>query len=783
MTRLFRTMLACALLAALGLAREEFGLRSVPATSVQLESDAWRGRIELVQATLLPDLFARFEREGHLANFDIAAGSAGAHNEDPEADAEVYRWIVAAASTLHTVPNEELRARVDGVIARIVAAQEKDGYLVTWIQVTRPKRRFRELRDSFELYSIGHLLRAGLAWREATGDASLHDAGLRSAKLVAGRFGPGKLLDPPGFPAIEGALIDLADDTGDESWADLALFFIEQRGDEKRRKRYGIEFQDADPVLVETQAIGHVERGLALYAAITKVARTRGYQEYWNSAQAVWNDIVRRKMYVTGGVGSLASRESFGERFELPLETAYCTTSAAASMVELNQSLLLRMGHAVGADMVELELYNALLAGMSVDGKHFFHDSPLVSAGGAQRSDSLETTRGISALAETVADVGGLIYAHTEKDLYLGQYIGSSATIPLNGTDVRVKLETDYPESGHVQLTFDPPRIVTFTLHVRVPGWCTEAVTLGANDVLQVIKVNHGHDRGTWLKFEREWKPGDTFTIQFPMTAQAIEPRRKIEAEEGRIALRRGPEIYCVEAVDNGGAVFDAFVPRSAQLSTRFDAELLGGVHVIEALGGRLALGEKGPSLRPATVVAVPYRLWGNRGLGAMSVWLGTSPKFAELPGEHGAVYENGLLVHASHVNRHTSLRAVCDGVLPRDSRDELVARATFADHKGSEEWVRYDFDAPRLIEGASVYWFDQGEGGTCRLPKSWRVQWLQGETWTDVKLKSSFYPVTPDQENVVEFAKVATASIRILVQLQPGASAGVLEWSVREAN
>ncbi len=635
---------------------EGYGLESVE--QVQLAPEFWWERVRLVQQRSLPALYSHLEAMGYLANFRVAAGAEGQHNGRPEADGEVYGWIEAAALTLDSHPDPGLRSQVSALIEEIAAAQGEDGYLNTCMQLLRPKRRYRELQGSLELYSTGRLIRAGLAWRRTTGEARLFEVGLAAAREVAGKFGPGKIADPPGRSSIEGALVKLADATGDEHWADLALYFIEARGDARRKKRYGGELQDEMRILEERLAVGFAEGGLALYGAVAEVARTRGYEDFWDSAQTIWDDIAGRKMYITGGVGSRGPRGSFGSAYDLPLETAYCSSAAAAGFLDLNQSLLLATGHAVGADLVELVLYNSLIAGLSLDGTSCSQRNPLVSGGEWQRQPILEELSSVGAVARCLASLDTLVYAHTEDRVYLNQYIASSATISLAGGDLELVMETDYPESGFVQLEFEPARRLSFTLCVRVPGWCSEAVTLGVNDVLHEVRVSHGHDRGTWLEFEREWIAGDTFTIQFPMLPRRVTAPRRV-SREGLVALGRGPEIYCFEEQDCGVPLAQAFLPATGKLECRWEGALLGGVHIIEAQGQRrvprgavplAADGEQVPTDAeqagvpleaasesalpsvPQLLRAVPYARWGNRTPGSMVVWLAATAEVALPP-------------------------------------------------------------------------------------------------------------------------------------------------------
>jgi len=758
------------------------GLRPVPFDRVALGPGVWGDRVDLFERRVLPALHARLERDGSLANFDVAAGEEGEHGGRREADAECYRWLEAVAALLHHRSTSPLRAEAEALIERIAAAQAKDGYLCTWYQVVQPRRRFRELRESLELHSIGALIEAGLCWERVTGEAALLDVARRAADLLVERFGHEGLGDPPGFPGIEGALVRLADRTGEDAYVELATFLVEQRGTAERKAKgggYGLEFQDRVPALEERAAEGHAVRCLSLYGGIAEIARSRGYEDYYVSALSIWNDVWRRKMYVTGGVGSRADTRGFADSYELPLETAYCETCAAAALLRLSESVFLSTSHPAGAELVELELWNALPAALSDDGLRFFDDQPLLSHGGAGRVADPEALCCPLELARTLLTVGGTLYAHTDDAIWVAQYVSSTATVPLSHAEVGITQETSYPRDGEVRLRFELPRPTLFTLRVRVPGWCTEPVGIVAGKVDRDLTVTHGDDPGTWLEFERTWKAGEVFTIRFPLVGKRVAADPQVEAEAGRVALRRGPEIYCVEGIDNGGPVFDRYLEPEARLRVESDPARLGGVPSIRATSRALRLGERGLGFEEVPLVAVPFRLWNERGPGEMAVWIAEVPELCELPGTSGGVWAAGAAIHASHVDRHTTLRALRDGVLPRNSSDHLAPRATFEDHLGTTEWVRYDLGEPRRLDRAAVYWFDEGEGGACRAPASWKLEYLDGASWREVALTEGRYSTALDRLNEVRFTPVRTSSLRLGVVLQPGCSGGILEWEV----
>lgn len=758
------------------------GLRPVPFDRVELGAGVWRDRVDLFERRVLPALLERLEHGGSLANFDLAAGAEGEHGGRREADAECYRWLEAVAVLLHHRPASPLRAEAEALIERIAAAQAKDGYLCTWYQVVQPRRRFRELGESLELHSIGALIEAGLRWERVTGEGVLLDVARRAADLLVNRFGYEGLLDPPGFPGIEGALVRLADRTGEDAYVELATFLVEQRGTEERKEKgggYGLEFQDRVPALEERAAEGHATRCLSLYGGIAELARSRGYADYHTAALSIWNDVWRRKMYVTGSVGSRADTRGFGDSYELPLETAYCETCAAAAFLRLSQSVFLSTAHAAGSEFVELELWNALPAAMSADGRRFFTDAPMLSHGGAGRVEEPESPCCPLELARTLLSVGGTIYAHTDDAIWVSQYVASTAAVPLKRGEVGLTMETSYPRDGEVRLSLAVERPTLFTLRVRIPGWCTAPVGIVVGKVDREVEVTHGDDPGTWLEFERTWKTGDIFTLRFPMDAQRVAASPEVLARRGRVALRRGPEVYCVEGIDNGGPVFDRYLDRDAALRIESDPARLDAVPSICATSRALRLGERGLGFEPVPLVAVPFRLWNERGPGEMAVWIAEVPEHCELPGASGGLYSAGAAIHASHVDRHTTLRALNDGVLPRNSGDHLAPRASFEDHRGTSEWVRYDFAEPRRFGRAAVYWFDEGEEGACRAPRKWTLEYLDGGSWREVELAGGAFGTSLDRLNEVRFTPVQTRSLRLGVELRPGWSGGIFEWEV----
>jgi hypothetical protein len=379
--------------------------------------------------------------------------------------------------------------------------------------------------------------------------------------------------------------------------------------------------------------------------------------------------------------------------------------------------------------------------------------------------------------------MGERVYAYRDNDIWTVLYMSNTATIPLKDGKVKLTQETNYPWDGKIKITLDPEKPFDFALHLRVPGWCQSVRSIKVNgrdffDPSVGIRVKGPQ----YVMKGREWKAGDVVELEFDMPVERIHADPHVKADVGRVALQRGPIIYCLEGVDNGGSVRNLCLPKEGKLSAKFDKELLGGVAVIR--GEALAVSRKNEQLatKPVAFQAVPYFAWDNRSPGQMIVWLAEQPDRAELPGEDGVVVK-GVRIRASHLNSTDTLETLNDGVLPMSSKDHNIRRMTWWDHRGTAEWLSYRTEKPRTLSSVSVYWFDDTGIGACRVPTEWRLLWLDGDEWKPVKLlQGERYRTKLDRFNKVEFEPVTTRELRMEVKLQPGYSGGVLKWRVRKA-
>jgi hypothetical protein len=373
--------------------------------------------------------------------------------------------------------------------------------------------------------------------------------------------------------------------------------------------------------------------------------------------------------------------------------------------------------------------------------------------------------------------MGERVWAHRDNGVWAVLYMGNRATVPLKDGKVQLKEKTKYPWDGDVEITVEPERSFAFDVNLRIPGWCRVEPGLTVNGEKTAAAVDRGY-----VRLSRTWKAGDVIKLSLPMPVERVYADSHVRADVGRVALQRGPVVYCLEGADNEGGVRNLCLPKEARLSASFQKDVLGGVSVVS--GEALAVSRRDEKLETKAVKfrAVPYFAWDNRKPGPMVVWLAETPEFAELPGEDG-VLVGGVRIRASHVNPTDTLETLNVGGTPASSKDHSIRRMTWWDHKGSVEWVSYRTAKPRTLSAAEVYWFDDTGIGACRVPAEWRVLWLDGDEWKPVKLLGGeSYATAPDRFNKVSFEPVTTRELRLEVKLKPGFSGGVLKWRVAEA-
>ena len=769
------------LLATAAFAGEDYPIQPVPFTAVQVRSAFWTPRLETNRQTTVWYDFKRCEDTGRIDNFAKAGKiMPGEFRGTPFDDSDVFKVIEGAAYSLALQPDAKLDRYLDDLIAKIAAAQEPDGYLYS-ARTINPKAhegfhgptRWSRLAGSHELYNVGHLYEAAVAHFQATGKRTLLNVATRNADLLCQTFGPGKVQEPPGHEEIEIGLCKLYRATAQQKYLALAKYYVELRGQEGTHTLRGAYQQDHKPVTEQDEAVGHAVRAGYFYSGVADVAALTGDARLITAIDRLWDNVAGKKLYLTGGIGARHGGEAFGDNYELPNASAYNETCAAIANALWNHRMFLLHGDAKYLDVLERTLYNGFLSGVSLTGDEFFYPNPLASRGGYQRSPWFGCACCPVNVVRFLPEMAGYIYAARGHAAYVNLFIGGTGVIQLPDTRVDLSQETRYPWSGDIRITVAPARPATFTLKLRLPGWATgkpiatdlyryldtpassEPVRLRINGQPAPFSVADG-----FAAVEREWKPGDLVELALPMPVRRVVAHDAIKDDRGLVAVERGPLVYCIEEADNGKHLFSLVLGDDVKLTPEEHPELLGGITRLH-----------GPGL-----TMIPYYAWGHRGAGRMNVWLARTPDKAEpLP---RPTLASESQASASHAYQADHLEALNDQVEPKNSIDHDIPRFTWWDHKGTTEWVQYDFAQTAKISSAQVYWFDDTDRGACRVPASWKLLYRSGTTWKPVE-GASPYGLAKDQYNKVTFTPVETSALRLEAQLQPQFSGGILEWRV----
>jgi hypothetical protein len=580
---------------------------------------------------------------------------------------------------------------------------------------------------------------------------------------------------------------DLGVPVDEGSYLELARFWIDARGHHEGRQSFGEYGQDHLPVLQQTTIEGHAVRASLLAAGVAAFGVTGEQARYADAADRLWRNMVTRRLYITGGVGAIARDEKFAGDFVLPND-GYLETCAAVGCAFLDYNLFLATADAAKVDELERSLYNGALAGVSLKGDAYFYENPLEAGKSRARWSWHACPCCPPMFLKLMGALPGYVYAADSAGVYVNLFIGSRARMNLDGEkETRLSLvqTTDYPWDGAVKLAVNPERPATFEVRVRVPSWCRGGATNGglyttpsAGPNAFQVSVNDEPFvvptvvRG-YAALRREWHAGDVIRVQMAMLARRATADERIESDRGRVALVRGPIVYCLESLDNQGRVRDVFLSEGASIAPERRPELLGGVMVLRAPAARLPLGGGKPT--EAEVVAIPYYANANRGAAEMIVWVPTTAAGATHP-----TIASLATPTASHCFVNDTVSAMNDGVAPKNSSDETRRRFTWWERKGTDEWVQYDFDQPRRVGAASVYWWDDGRlGRHCAAPTSWRLVCRKPDgTWEPVRARNEF-GTKLNTFNTVEFDPVETTALRIEANLRPNLSAGILQWQV----
>ncbi len=783
----------------------DYPIQPAQFTQVKIQDQFFKPRLDTNRDVTVRYVFLRCQETGRLDNFAKAGGLIPGEFEGIYFnDSDVFKAIEGASYSLATAPDPELDEYLDKLIAKIEAAQEKDGYLYT-IRTIDPakasrqpgvgKERWSHLLSSHELYNVGHLYEAAVAHFQATGKRTLLNVAIKNAELVLKEFGPQGRKDVPGHQEIEIGLVRLFRVTGNKKYLELAKFFLDQRGGSHRKKNYGAQHQDHQPVTEQREAVGHAVRAGYMYSAMADIAALENDADYAEATRRLWENVVFKKMYLTGGIGSTHQGERFTGAYDLPNNTAYNETCAAIANMLWNQRMFLLHGDAKYIDVLERILYNGFLSGISLSGKEFFYPNPLscdgrfpFNQGKLGRSAWFGTSCCPVNIVRFLPSLPSYIYAQRDDEIYVNLFIGSEGKLSLGKNQITLKQQTDYPWSGQVDIQVEPSQSENFTIKVRIPGWVQGEPVPG--DLYRYlddapakykIKVNgksvEQKLQNGYVALSRNWQKGDLISIDFPMSIRRVVSHPDVKANHGRVALERGPIVYCLEATDHEGAVSDLFLPDDVALEARFDQSFLeNGSVQIHAMARQVFLVDEKLSVRSAPVTAIPYHLWAHREAGEMAVWLPRQKEQA-IPQSPPTIASAGK-VSASFYYSHDSPKAMNDRVEPESSSDQKIPRMTWWDHRGTKEWIQLDFDKKRSVSSTSIYWFDDTGSGQCRVPESWTLLYQDGENWKPVQSDKK-YGTSLDQYNTVHFEPVETTALRVIVHLKPSFSGGVLEWKV----
>lgn len=777
----------------------DYPIQPVAFTQVHVNDHFWAPKMALNLRVTIPYVLQKCRETGRIDNFKKAAHKMPVANitEYPFDDTDVYKLIEAASYALQVKKDPELEKSLDSLIDIIAAAQEPDGYLYTFRTMNPEKlhewigskRWEKDPELSHELYNCGHLYEAAAAHYLATGKRTMLNIAIKNADLLVRDFGPGKAEYFPGHQVVEMGLAKMYRVTGKKEYLDLAKFFLDIRGNGKIE---GSEYnQSQKPVVDQHQAVGHAVRAAYMYSGMADVAALTGDQKYLRAIDDIWNDVVMKKIYLTGGIGATGDGEAFGAPYELPNMSAYAETCASVANIFWNNRMFLMHGDSKYIDVLEKVLYNGLLSGIAQDGKHFFYPNPLASMGQHQRASWFDCACCISNVTRFLPSVPGYVYAQNQNNLFVNLFMSGKATITLPVGEINIEQTTDYPWKGKVNIAVDPQKTATFSLRIRIPGWARQEAVPGdlyrfADRTGKPVIITLNGKKLSAYKTEkgfavinRKWMKGDKIEIDFPMDVEKVLANEKVQDDQGRFAFQKGPVVYCIEGVDNAGsAVLNIVVNKNAPVKETFDNDLLNGVLVLTTNGTSIQRQLNSDTLLKTEheIKAIPYYAWNNRGADEMEVWIPYVDSVAR-PKPVTTIAAKSKV--SSSLNNTLMEKTLNDQYDPKNSNDHSGGFLHWWPKKNTTEWVQYDFDEEHTISGSGVYWFDDGPDGGCRVPASWKIFYKDAGDWVAVKNLTP-YEVSKDKYNTVKFEPVKTKALRLEVKLPEEFATGIHEWSVK---
>ncbi|MFD1848597.1 glycoside hydrolase family 127 protein [Oceanobacillus bengalensis] len=630
---------------------------------VQMKDRFWNKYMEVVRKEVIPyqwnalnDRLPDTEPSHAIENLKIAAGEArGEFYGMVFQDSDVAKWLEAVAFSLENHPDQALEETADELIDLLGRAQQEDGYLNTYYTIKAPEQRWTNVRDNHELYCAGHLIEAAVAYYQVTGKRKFLDIMCNYTDYIDTVFGneEGKIRGYPGHQEIELALVKLFDVTGNERYLELSKYFIDQRGqnphyfDMEREKRgdtnpffyhHGYEYHQAhEPVRDQEKAVGHSVRAIYMYAAMADLALKTNDDSLRKACERLWDNLTKKQMYITAGVGSSEFGEAFSFDYDLPNDTAYTETCASIALVFWAKRMLDLETNSKYADVMERALYNGTISGMDLDGKKFFYVNPLeVWPKACTRHDKRHVKPVRQPwftcaccppnLARLISSIGHYMYSKDDNQLFVHLYAGNQTDVELNGQMVNIIQTTEYPWDEKVTLSINPETADSFTIALRIPGWCKQPELWVNGERIHVGIVS----KDGYAYIQRTWEKGDHIELLFPMPVRRMKSHPSVRVNAGKVALQRGPVVYCLEEVDNGKNLSNIYLPKASRFDVTFDKDLLEGVVTIKGDAVRIDPNAWEDNLYASNddeqilveIKAIPYYAWCNRSPGEMLVWI-----------------------------------------------------------------------------------------------------------------------------------------------------------------
>ncbi len=768
--------------------KRDYPIHPVHFTEVEMKDAFWNHKIERNLNVTLPFVLGQLEDKGGLGGSSL------------------YKVLEGISYYMMTDDSPQLESMANKLIQIVRESQQPDGDLL--FPGAKPNRTpmpdslrwlgedFGETGGSHKLYFSGHMFEAAVAHYEATGKKDMLDMAEKNAQLLLSVFGPDKLVAYPFHPEIELALVKLYRATGKKEYLELSKFFIDSRGPDGTE--YGVSNKK---VTDQTEPIGHAVRALYLYSGVTDIVALTGDRGYARAIDTIWKSMVRSKIYITGGTGSYDYDEAFGKRYQLPNEIAYNETCASIADILWNDRMFRLKGDAAYIDVLERVLYNSLLDGVSISGDRFFYPNPLASNGEYQRASFYGVPCCLTNIVRFMPQIPGFIYAYKENDLYVNLFIGSSSKVDLKNGAVEISQETGYPWDGEIIIKVDPLKNRKFTVRVRIPGWAEKqplpsGLYYYENEHKDNVKISLNgkpvkyYKENGYAVFERRWSAGDEIKLELPMDVMKIYADNNVVADRGRMALQRGPVVYCLEGQDNKeGHVQNIMIKPEASFSIEKEDNLLDGTYVLNTTGYsfREQQGNDKPIMNEQEVRAIPYYLWANRGPSEMIVWI-PCKEWAIIPHRDPSPTIAATSKVLSSYDTVT-IKSINDQRFVSNLQCNPVCGYYKWPLKDTTGWVQYVFNKPETVSSVKVYWYDRPftmiiwyddqPWTCCRPPESWELLYLNdNKEWQPVNNLDE-YGTEERRYNEVRFEPVKTTSLKMVVKRQKKCACGLQEWVV----